>query len=239
MMAEESSAERSVNSVRHLRRRDAHDDEGEEADQRGGDRDHRRRAAPRPALLRNSTRPCTERAPADSAPNGGRPGQVLPRCMVSIWLTTAVNARRYEMRKNMRKTGFARRGRRFVKCCDEFGSAYWRYCWMRVVRRPARPCWSIEILPGQEFVDRQRVAAAGLFERKQAAANGSDDLGLAANDPALGAGRGQIRDRQRTAVRPDDVLDPRAMGFGHGVLTNSQPLNSREQDYAARDLKFA
>ena len=22
--------------------------------------------------------------------------------------------------------------------------AYWRYCWMRVVRRPARPCWSIE-----------------------------------------------------------------------------------------------
>ena len=22
--------------------------------------------------------------------------------------------------------------------------AYCRYCWMRVVRRPARPCWSIE-----------------------------------------------------------------------------------------------
>ena len=21
---------------------------------------------------------------------------------------------------------------------------YWRYCWMRVVRRPARPCWSME-----------------------------------------------------------------------------------------------
>src|ERR1700756_3740524 len=21
---------------------------------------------------------------------------------------------------------------------------YWRYCWMRVVRNPARPCWSIE-----------------------------------------------------------------------------------------------
>src|SRR5271163_3927298 len=21
---------------------------------------------------------------------------------------------------------------------------YWRYCWMRVVRSPARPCWSIE-----------------------------------------------------------------------------------------------
>ena len=48
-------------------------------------------------------------------------------------------------------------------------------------------------LPGQEFVDRQRVAAAGLFERKQAAADRGNDFGLAADDPPFGAGRGQVR----------------------------------------------
>ena len=35
---------------RHLRRGDAHDEEGEEADQRDGDRAHRRRCAPRRAF---------------------------------------------------------------------------------------------------------------------------------------------------------------------------------------------
>src|SRR5205085_11789667 len=87
-------------------------------------------------------------------------------------------------------------------------------------------------LPGKEFVDGQRVAAAGLLKGEQAAANGSDDFSLAANDPPLGAWRRQIRDRQRTAVRPDDVFYPRAMGFCHGVLTNSQPLNSQCERYA-------
>src|SRR5215468_4666976 len=38
------------------------------------------------------------------------------------------------------------------------------------------------ILPGQEFLDRQRVAAASFLERKQAAAHGSNDLGLASDD---------------------------------------------------------
>jgi len=37
---------------------------------------------------------------------------------------------------------------------------YCRYCWMRVVRRPARPCWSIDTAR-REFLDRQRIAAAG------------------------------------------------------------------------------
>src|SRR5436190_21999263 len=92
-------------------------------------------------------------------------------------------------------------------------------------------------LPGKEFVDGQRVAAAGLVKGEQAATNGSDNFGLAANDPPLGAGRGQIRAGERTAVRPDDVFDPRAMGFCHGVLTNSHPLNSRRKIYA-RPLKI-
>jgi len=81
-------------------------------------------------------------------------------------------------------------------------------------------------LPGEEFVDRQGVTAAGLLEGEKSATDSGDDFGLAADNPAFGAGRGQICNRQRTAVRPDDVFYPRAMGFCHGVLTNSQPLNS-------------
>jgi hypothetical protein len=80
-------------------------------------------------------------------------------------------------------------------------------------------------LPRQEFVDGQRIAATGFLEGKQAAANRSNDFSLATDNPSLGSGCGQIRDRQRTAVGPDDVFYPRAMGFCHGVLTNSQPLN--------------
>ena len=76
-------------------------------------------------------------------------------------------------------------------------------------------------LPGEEFVDGQRVAAASLLQGEQAAANRSDNFGLTANDPPFGPGRGQIRDRKRAAVRPDDIFHPRAMGFCHGVLTNS------------------
>src|SRR6478672_9088453 len=40
-------------------------------------------------------------------------------------------------------------------------------------------------LPGKEFVDRQRVAAAGFLEGKQAAAHRGNDFGLTANDPPL------------------------------------------------------
>ena len=92
-------------------------------------------------------------------------------------------------------------------------------------------------LPGEELVHCQRVTAAGFFERKQSAANRSDDFGLTANDPPFGAGRGQIRNRQRATVGPDDIFDPRAMGFGH---SNSHQLdNFTEADHTHRRLKFA
>jgi hypothetical protein len=48
-------------------------------------------------------------------------------------------------------------------------------------------------LPGEEFVDGQRVAAAGLLEGEQAAAYCGNDFGLTANNPPFGPGRGQIR----------------------------------------------
>jgi hypothetical protein len=71
------------------------------------------------------------------------------------------------------------------------------------------------ILPGEELLDRQRIAAAGLLERKEPAAHGSNDLGLAPDDPALGARCRQIGDSQRAAVRPDDIFGPRSKGLCH------------------------
>jgi hypothetical protein len=50
-------------------------------------------------------------------------------------------------------------------------------------------------LPGQKFVDRQRVPAASLFEGEESATHGGNDFSLAANDPAFGPGRRQIGDR--------------------------------------------
>jgi hypothetical protein len=48
-------------------------------------------------------------------------------------------------------------------------------------------------LPRKEFVDRQRVAAAGFLEGQQAPANGGNHFGFAADDPPFCPGRGQIR----------------------------------------------
>ena len=50
-------------------------------------------------------------------------------------------------------------------------------------------------LPGKEFVDGQRVTAASLLKGEQAAANRRNDFGLATDDPSLGSGCGQIRNR--------------------------------------------
>jgi hypothetical protein len=47
-------------------------------------------------------------------------------------------------------------------------------------------------LPGQEFVDRQGITAAGFLKGEQAAADRCDDLGLAADDPTFGAWCGQV-----------------------------------------------
>jgi hypothetical protein len=48
-------------------------------------------------------------------------------------------------------------------------------------------------LPGQKFIDGQRVTAAGLLEGEQAAADRSNNFGFAADDPPFSPGRGQIR----------------------------------------------
>src|SRR3974390_3109157 len=78
--------------------------------------------------------------------------------------------------------------------------------------QPREPVLIDRILPGQEFFDRERVACARFFQRQQAPANGRNDLRLAPDDPAFWGRRRQVRDRQRTAIWPDHIFDPRAVG---------------------------
>src|SRR5262245_63187788 len=90
------------------------------------------------------------------------------------------------------------------------------------------------ILPGQEFLDRERIATASLLQRQETAAHGGYNLRLAPDHPALGARRRQIGDGQRAAVGPDDVFDPRAMGLGHWkALTQDDELDQRTLWFAA------
>jgi len=107
--------------------------------------------------------------------------------MVSIWLTTVKAAANSS---GMKKTGFAKRSR--------FSSNLLvRESLLPILLDPGGPqaCQAMLIdgkLPGQEFVDGQRIAAAGFLEGEQAATHRCDDFGLAADDPPFGAGRGQI-----------------------------------------------
>jgi hypothetical protein len=69
-------------------------------------------------------------------------------------------------------------------------------------------------LPAEVFLNRQAVAAAGLLEREQATANRGDDLCLAPDHPAMGAGRRQICNREGAAIGPNDVVDTRTQLTG-------------------------
>src|SRR5271169_3342609 len=93
------------------------------------------------------------------------------------------------------------------------------------------------ILPGKEFLDGERITAARLFKRKKPAANGRNHFRLAANNPTLRSWRRQIGDRQGRTVRPDDILDPRAMGLGHS--NNSHKLHTASLDHTHGGLRFA
>ena len=70
-------------------------------------------------------------------------------------------------------------------------------------------------LPTQELVDSKSIAAAGLVEGQEPAANGRDDLRLATDDPAPCGHWRQIGDRQRTPVGADDIFDTRTIRLGH------------------------
>jgi hypothetical protein len=109
--------------------------------------------------------------------------------MVSIWLTTvkaATNSSGYE-KNRLRKTKPV-----FIK---SFRS---RESLLPILLDPRGPQAGQTMLidgklPGQEFVDRQRVTAAGFLKGEQAASDRCNDFGLAADDPPFGSGRGQVR----------------------------------------------
>jgi hypothetical protein len=91
----------------------------------------------------------------------------------------------------MKKTGFAKRSRFSSNLSD-------RESLLPILLDPGGPQAGQAMLidgklPGKEFVDRQRVAAAGFLKGEQATANRGNDFGLAADDPPFRTGRGQIR----------------------------------------------
>jgi hypothetical protein len=109
--------------------------------------------------------------------------------MVSIWLTKVKGRRESSKRKKSASQGEADflqmplvRGKRLLAVLLDPGGA-----------QPSQAVLIDRELPGQEFVNRQRVAAAGLLEGEQTAANRGNDLGLATDNPPLGSGCGQIR----------------------------------------------
>jgi hypothetical protein len=107
--------------------------------------------------------------------------------MVSIWLTTVKAAANSS---GMKKTGFAKRSR--------FSSNLSvRESLLPILLDAGGPQAGQTMLidgklPGQEFIDRQRIAAAGFLEGEQASADRRNDFGLAADDPPFGSGRGQV-----------------------------------------------
>src|SRR5678816_2846760 len=72
-------------------------------------------------------------------------------------------------------------------------------------------------LPTGELFQAQRIELAGLVDGKQAARHRSDDFGLAANDPAIGAGRRQGLERQGLAERADDLCGTNFLVLEHSV----------------------
>ena len=145
-----------------------------------------RRAAPRP--FRKPTRLCKPTAPEDSA--RGADWAIIAYGMVSIWLTRVKS--RGES-SHMKKIGLATRADLHQ---IRIGSEGLLAILLDAGGAQSGQAMLIDgELPGQEFVDRQGVAAAGLLKGEQAAADRGNDFGLAADDPPFGSGRGQIRNR--------------------------------------------
>jgi hypothetical protein len=81
------------------------------------------------------------------------------------------------------------------------------------------------LLPGDELFRRQTVLRKRVLQREETAANGGDDLGLAADNPPVGIRRRQIAQRQGRASRSDHVLFAfviQASLLQHGLLPHHQ-----------------
>src|SRR5690606_13103143 len=93
------------------------------------------------------------------------------------------------------------------------------------------------LLPAEEFLGRQAIARQRLLQRQQPAAHGGDHLGLAPDDPALGARRRKIRQGQRRSSRTDHVhlaSAVKALLLQHGLKPHSPPPWPEATPYAAK-----
>jgi hypothetical protein len=111
--------------------------------------------------------------------------------MVSIWLTRVKGGSESSAQKKSASQGQAD----FLK---NAGGSERRLLAVLLDPGGAQPRKAVLVdgkLPGEEFVDGQRVTAASLLKGEQAAANSRNDFGLATDDPSLGSGCRQIRNR--------------------------------------------
>ena len=92
----------------------------------------------------------------------------------------------------MKKIGFAERSR-FLSNAKGFGEGLLAILLDAGGAQSGKAVLIDGKLPGKEFVDGQRVAAAGFLEGEQAAAHCGNDFGFTADNPPFGPGRGQIR----------------------------------------------
>src|SRR5215213_8591069 len=190
-----------------------------------------------PSVRMNSTRPCNGLSPAIRGGRSAPDPASFAGFMVSIWLTAAasVHALACAVAADAQKQRRRREGRRV--------SERLRFAALLPVLLDARRAQAGEavavdrILPGEEFLDGQCVARARFLKRQKAATNRGHHFRLAADDPATRAGSRQIGDRQGAAVGPDDILDPRAMGFVHSGTHTYLLILNRENTSA--DLKFS
>jgi len=83
-------------------------------------------------------------------------------------------------------------------------------------------------LPGEEFLNCQRVALARLLKAEKAAANCGHHFSFAPDHPATGVGGGQIGNCQRAPIGADDIFDAGSYHFGHWTLLHTQDLSSRD-----------
>ncbi len=105
--------------------------------------------------------------------------------------------------------------------------------------QPSKTMLVDRVLPGKELLNGQRISGAGFLERLKAATYRRDHFGLSTDDPALGRWRRQVRNSQRTTIRPDDILDPRAMGFVHWHTHKQDSTDRYCGKTTSRGLKFA
>ena len=69
----------------------------------------------------------------------------------------------------------------------------------------------IRFPPREQFIDRQFVVVAGLFERNQSTAHRDNNLGLVTGRPAFHSRWGKIGHTQWRSVGPNDAPDVRAV----------------------------